>query len=177
MRSHISAMVILLPALLGTTGCRRPAPPRSSARAARPTPVPGSLESAAFLSQVYPLASGCSYVQARQGTFWHICGHSATRVTGLPVSVSAEVYPLADGSALILDNSARAFYSLRGAQASRVTEVAPSDVPSAGALAYPGGFHFVTSAANARLAADAEDRAESALGPTEGLDDETGTDN
>ncbi len=158
MRSRTSPMAVLL-FFVAFAGCTRSASPRAGEKATRPTPAPGTLASAASFSQVYPLADGCSYVHAFDDTLWYICGRSAARVSGLTHSNLAEFYPLADGSALVLDDVAQKLYSLRGAEASEVTEGSPSPpATAAGNLRYLSGFHFVTSAANARRAADAEPR-------------------
>ncbi len=158
------------------TGCARSVPQRSAAKATRPTPAPGTLASAASFSQVYPLADGCAYIHADDESFWYICGGSAARVSGLPASDLTDIFPMADGSALLRDDVAHKFYSLRGVVASEVTVGTPSPapVPAASRMPYLSGFHFVTSAASSRVAADAVDTAEAASTPLEDPEDDDG---
>lgn len=154
--------------------CARPVPPQNTTKVARPTQSRGTLASAALFPEVYPLADGCAYVHSSDEPSWYICGGSAARVSGLLEIVLANISPMADGTALLCDEGAQKFYSLRGAEGHEVTEGSPSPASmhsEVGPL-HLRGFHFVQAGANAKSAAEAAESAEAASAQPEAPDED-----
>lgn len=134
--------MLLIMLMLGAvlTACDRQSPNPS---VTKQTPF----QEASALGDVVPLASGGAYLVSANGIFY-VRDEKAAAVSGLPRGLLfPELYPLADGSAILRDIRGTQLYLLRGVKATSIVEM-PGFDPKLSAAAPFEGFLF---AENQRL--------------------------
>lgn len=131
--------------LAGLAGCSDSRPAKST----QVGPAKGTFAYAAgHTSDVWPLADGCAYIRAiTEAQLWYVCEGTAVKVTGEPLPDLADIYPMADGGALLAQYGGSMIW-LKGATATLVKE--SNSTPKRQASINPSGFYFAAAAAKSQ---------------------------